>query len=342
MIRLWASGDERRWDEYVAANPGARCCHLSAWKRIIEDSFGHRTYYLLSEDDDGRIDGVLPIVRLRSYLFGDFLVSVPYLNYGGACGQDDRTTRGLMEAGVRTAADLRVNHLEIRTETPADYGLQIKSSKVSMRLSLPDSADALWKGFSAKLRSQVKRARQESMTVRVGREEEVDAFYHVFATNMRDLGTPVYARRFFETILRELRDSTWICCVYVGQQPVAAGLLLGFRDVLEIPWASSLRRYNRLSPNMLLYWSVLKSACERGFRLFDFGRSSPDSGPFRFKAQWGAAPVQLYWHYWLRDGGALPDLTPHNPRMQIAVRLWRRLPVSVTKLLGPPIAKSLP
>jgi hypothetical protein len=117
---------------------------------------------------------------------------------------------------------------------------------------------------------------------------------------------------------------------------------MAFRGMLEIPWASSLRRYNRLSPNMLLYWSVLEFACQRGFRVFDFGRSSPDSGPFRFKAQWGAAPVPLYWHYWVRNGGPLPNLTPKNPRMQMAIRLWRRLPVAVTRFLGPPLVKNLP
>jgi hypothetical protein len=152
----------------------------------------------------------------------------------------------------------------------------------------------------------------------------------------------VYGKAFFASILGELPDSTWICAVYLGDQPVAAGFLMGFGDMLEIPWASSLRGYNRLSPNMLLYWSVLEFACRRGFRVFDFGRSSPDSGPFKFKAQWGAAPVPLYWHYWVRDGGPLPNLTPNNPRMQMAIRLWRRLPVAVTRLIGPPLVKNLP
>jgi FemAB-related protein (PEP-CTERM system-associated) len=269
-------------------------------------------------------------------------VSVPYLNYGGPCANDDDGFRALMRGAAGVAADLRVGHLEIRTETPSDYGLQVRSSKVSMRLELGESPEALWKRFPAKLRSQVKRAEQEAMTVRVGREEELDAFYRVFAHNMRDLGTPVYGRAFFASILTELPDTTWICTVSAGAEPVAAGFLIGSRDMLEIPWASSLRRYNHLSPNMLLYWSVLKFACERRFRVFDFGRSSPDSGTFRFKAQWGAAPVPLFWHYWVRDGGALPDLTPRNPRMQLAVRLWQYLPVPVTRLLGPSIVKSLP
>lgn len=341
MIRPWNEHDAAGWDAYVRDQPEARCCHLSAWKRIIEDAFGHETHYLVAERD-GRVRGVLPIVRLRSRLFGDFLVSVPYLNYGGPCADDEAEWRALMDSAAGLAAKLGTGHLEVRTERPADYGLQVRSSKVCMRLELPRSAEELWKAFPAKLRSQIRRAQQEEMTVRVGRVEELDAFYRVFAENMRDLGTPVYSKRFFARILAELPGSTWICAVFLGNKPVAAGFLMGFRDMLEIPWASSLRQYNRLSPNMLLYWSALEFACARGFRVFDFGRSSPDSGTFRFKAQWGAAPAPLYWHYWVRNGGELPNLTPNNPRMQLAIRAWQRLPVAVTRVIGPSLVKNLP
>lgn len=341
MIRPWTAGDEGAWNAYVREYPGARSCHLSAWKRVIERSFGHRTYYLVAERG-GRLSGILPLVRLRSRLFGDFLVSVPYLNYGGPCADGNGEWRELMDAAARLAAELGAKHLEVRTETAADYGLQVRSSKVSMRLRLPGSTEDLWKAFPAKLRSQVKRAQQEAMSVDVGRSEQLDAFYEVFARNMRDLGTPVYSKRFFANILEEIPDSTWICAVRLDGRPVAAGFLVGFGEMLEIPWASSLREFNRLGPNMLLYWNVLKFGCERGFQVFDFGRSSPDSGTFRFKAQWGAEPVPLYWHYWVRDGGSPPNLTPTNARMQMAIRAWRRLPLAVTKIIGPSIVKNLP
>ncbi len=343
MIREWRAGDERAWDAFVTGQPAARSCHLTAWKRVIETAFGQSTCYLVSEDAAGQIDGVLPVVRLRSRLFGDFLVSVPYLNYGGPCAADARLASELVHAASRAAESLGVQHLEVRMDSPGDYGLQVRTSKVSMRLGLPESVDDLWTRFPAKLRSQVKRAEREAATVTFGRDEEhLSAFYDVFAENMRDLGTPVYARRFFREILRELPESSWICCVRLGRQPVAAGFLVGFREMLEIPWASSLRRFNRVSPNMLLYWNVLKFACERGYGVFDFGRSSPDSSTFRFKAQWGAQPVPLHWHYWVRNGGALPDLTPRNPKMQLAIKAWRHLPVSMTRLIGPSIVKNLP
>jgi serine/alanine adding enzyme len=342
MVRLCNPADDERWDAYVSTNSHAHAYHHSAWRRILEKSFGHRTYYLMSEDVTGRVCGVLPLARLRSPLFGDFLVSLPYVNYAGCCADDEATSQALVAEAVRLAARLKVRHLELRSENTIAHGLRTRTAKMAMRLPLPDSHQLLWKSFPSKLRSQIGRAQREHLQVRIGRVEQFEAFYRVFAINMRDLGTPVYSKRFFRAILDELPHSTWICVVYMGIDPVAGGFLSAFRDTMEIPWASSLRQYNRFSPNMLLYWSVLKFATERGYRMFDFGRSSPESGPLRFKAQWGAAPVPLNWHYWISNGGPLPDLSPQNARYQIAVRLWRRLPVAVTRVIGPCIVKNLP
>lgn len=340
-VKLCMPVDEPAWDAYVHANPHALGYHRIAWRRIIEQAFGHPTHYLMAESG-GRVTGVLPAVRLKSALFGDFLVSLPFVNYGGACADDDAVVRELMDALARLGRELGVDHVEVRTETATDYGLRARSAKVSMRKRLPPTADALWKSFPSKLRSQIKRAQQEAMTVRIGREEELDAFYEVFSINMKDLGTPVYSRRLFASVLENLPDASWICTVRLGNTPVAAGFLVGYREMIEIPWASSLRRYNRLSPNMLLYWSVLQFAAERGYGVFDFGRSSPDSGTYKFKAQWGAEPVPLYWHYWVHGDGPLPELNPQNPKYQLAVRVWQQLPLGLTRLIGPSIVKHLP
>lgn len=341
MITLATSSDDTRWDAFVRASAEGHLYHLSAWRRMVE-ALGHPTYYLMSEDTSGAIDGLLPIARLKSRLFGDFMVSMPYVNYGGPCAASDMIKRTLVNEAVQLAARNRVQHLELRLSDTTDFGLRVRSAKASMRLRLPASTETLWSGFPSKLRSQVKRAQQEDMTVRIGQQEELDGFYEVFAENMRDLGTPAYGKAFFAAILREFPHSATICSVCLRGEPVASGILLGFRDTIEIPWASSLKRHNRLSPNMLLYWSALEFAVRSGYRVFDFGRSSPDSGPFRFKAQWGAAPQSLHWHYWVPDGAGLPDLSPRNPRYQTAIRVWQHLPISVTKLVGPLIVKNLP
>ena len=180
------------------------------------------------------------------------------------------------------------------------------------------------------------------MVARIGRLEELDNFYAVFSRNMRYLGTPVYPKHFFRNILEGFPEKTWICSVSMGNTPVAAGFLAGFKDRLEIPWASSLRDYNRMSPNMLLYWSCLKFACEKGFTTFDFGRSTKEESTYKFKEQWGATPSPMVWSYWVRDGAKVPDITPRNRKYHLAIGIWKKLPLPVTRMLGPRIIKNIP
>ena len=337
------SSDRDRWDAFVDSAGPAHAYHRSGWATIIEESFGQRPYYLLSEDATGRVDGVLPLVRLQSRLFGDFLVSLPYLNYGGPCARDSVVEAELVEEAVRIARDEHVDYLELRLTASDGFGLKVKTSKVAMRLPLDGGADALWKSFSTKLRTRIKGPmKKEGMVARIGGEEELASFHEVFSINMRDLGTPVYGKRFFELVLREFRDTARICTVYYENRPVASGFVVGFRDTLEIPWGSSLRSMNRLSPNMLLYWTLLKYACDSGYRVFDFGRSTPNGGTYQFKEQWGAKPVPLHWHYWLPGGADVPELNPANPKYQIAINVWKRLPLGLTRLIGPAIVRNIP
>jgi FemAB-related protein (PEP-CTERM system-associated) len=198
------------------------------------------------------------------------------------------------------------------------------------------------KAFPSKLRSQIRRPQKEGMTARVGGIELLGEFYRVFSRNMRDLGTPVYGKAFFRTILETFPKETAICSVSWNENVVAAGLVYAFREVIEIPWASSDRRYDRLSPNMLLYSTVLEYACQHGYKVFDFGRSSVDSGTYRFKQQWGAQQHQLYWYYWLAAGQDIPQLNPENPKYKAAIALWQYLPLPLTNFLGPHIVKYLP
>ena len=341
-IRLYQPQDQSRWEDFVKQSPSATLYHQIGWKEVVERSFGHRCHYWLAEDATGRIEGILPVVHLKSALFGSFMVSLPYFNYGGVCAEEATTRSDLLDAAAAGARSAGAAHIEFRHQTPICADLPVKTAKVSMRLDLPESADALFQSFDAKLRSQIRRPTKEGMEARIGGIEELDAFYKVFSRNMRDLGTPVYAKSFFKNILEVFSGSSWICTVYKGPVPVASGFLLGFREMLEIPWASSLSEYNRFSPNMLLYWTVLKFACDRGFKTFDFGRSTPEEGTYRFKAQWGAAPVPLYWHYWIGKGEALPELNPKNPKYRAAIALWKKLPVGLTKAIGPAIVRNLP
>lgn len=341
-IRLYQEKDRNGWEEYVAASGNATAYHQLGWKQVVETSFGHRTYYLLSENAQGKIDGILPMVQLRSLLFGNFFVSLPYFNYGGICIDRRELSGALIQAAIRVAKKEGAAHLEIRETVRLEDGLPCKSEKVSMRLDLPGSAEALWNVFPSKLKSQIRKPQKEGFSVSIGGEEEIDSFYRVFSKNMKDLGTPVYPRRFFREIIRSFPLSTSICVVRDKNAPVAAGFLVGFKNTLEIPWASSLREYNRLAPNMLLYWSALSFAIERGYGVFDFGRSTPGEGTYQFKAQWGAKPVPLYWYYWLRGAGSLPEMNPKNKKYRFAIEIWKRLPLVITQVVGPRIVRNLP
>lgn len=329
-------------DDYVRRSEEASVYHCSRWRTIIRETCGHGSFWLFSTNAEGAVDGILPLVHLKSVLFGNMLVSMPYFNYGGVCADEEGTETRLIEEAARIARRVGARHIEFRQEKRLNHGLPVKTAKVSMRRDLPATPDDLWESLPSKLRSQVRRPLKEGMTCRIGRTEELDGFYDVFATNMRDLGTPVYAKRFFRNILDGFPDNSWICSIYKGRMPVASGFLIGFKGRMEIPWASSLKRYNRLSPNMLLYWSCLRFSCERGFRVFDFGRSTPDEGTYRFKEQWGAKPVPLYWHYWLPDGEPMPQIHPKNEKYRIAIRCWKRLPVGLTKRIGPWLVKKIP
>jgi serine/alanine adding enzyme len=340
-IDVNASADAQRWDEYVHQCPIAALYHLHAWRDVIDQTFGHRTYYL-SATTSSKVTGVLPLVHLRSRVFGNMLVSLPYFNYGGICADTPAAREALLRAAVTLATNCGAESIEIRHDADWNPELPKKTTKVSMRLTLPSSVDELWKSFPAKLRNQVQRPRKEGMTAVVGREDQLEAFYDVFSANMRDLGTPVYPKNFFRNILRTFPERTWIGSVYLGRSAVASGFLIGFKDRLEIPWASSLRTFNRFSPNMLLYWACLEFACRSGYRVFDFGRSTPGEGTYRFKEQWGATPHPLYWHYWLQNGDAIPQVNPKNRKYRMAIAMWRRLPLGITRQLGPHIIKYIP
>ena len=341
-VNIDSSLEPQRWDEYVNHASAAALYHLHDWRRVIEETFGHTTFYLSAVTGSSQVVGILPLAQLKSRVFGNMLVSLPFFNYGGICAETAEVRARLLEAAIGVAREQKADFVEIRHEDDWDQGLPRKTTKVSMRLALPASAEDLWKSFPAKLRNQVQRPRKEGMVNAIGLEDQLDAFYNVFAANMRDLGTPVYPKSFFRNILRTFPERTWISTVYQGQTPVASGFLAGFKGRLEIPWASALREFNKLSPNMQLYWSCLEFACQQRYKVFDFGRSTPGEGTYRFKEQWGSTPHPLYWYYWMRDGGEMPQVNPHNPKYRLAIAAWRRLPLGVTRRLGPSIVKYIP
>lgn len=334
-------GSREEWDGAVATLPGGNFCHLHDWKSVFADTFGHETRQWVVRDQGGAIRALLPLVHMKSLLFGRSLLSMPFLNYGAPIG-DPEACRALIDAaldhGRRTKADLV--ELRGRDEPPTDA--PVHTGKVTVLLPLPDDPETLWtEGLKGKVRSQVRRPMKEGMTTDFG-GHLVEEFYRVFARNMRDLGTPVLPRSLFTNIARTFPDQMILAVVRTTEgTAVAAGCGFLYRGEFELTWASSLREYSREAPNMLLYWSLMEEVIRRGGRVFNFGRCTPGGGTHRFKLQWGGEDQQLHWVRWTPRGEAAPP-SKESGIYAKAVTVWQKLPVPVANILGPMVSRGLP
>jgi FemAB-related protein (PEP-CTERM system-associated) len=333
--------DASEWDAFVADHPDGTIDHLWAWRHVIASALGHESAYLEARRG-GVLVGVLPLVLVRSTLFGRSVVSMPFLNYGGILADDPDTVNALVDAARDVAIRFGASHVELRHSSRLCPSLPCRQHKLSMTLALPGDVEALWAMLDRKVRNQVRKAQKANLEVVSGGRELVDDFYGVFARNMRDLGTPVYPKSLFTATIDALAGSARVFVVRHETGPIAAGVSIGFRQVVLNPWASSLREFRQLCPNMLLYWSMLEWAVAAGATTFDFGRSSPGGGTHQFKLQWGAVERALCWEYVLLSRSEPPVQDPSNAKFGRAIAIWQRLPLGIANRIGPIIARSLP
>ncbi len=337
---LLERGQEKAWDEYVYRCPVATHSHLSGWRRVIEKAYRHPTFYLWSRDGEATL-GILPLVLIRSFLFGRSLVSLPFLDDGGTCVDNEGVRLELYERCLRLGHEFRANFIDLRHRLPNPLDLASNGSKVTFMLELASDPDRMWKGFNAKLRNQIRKAMKSDLTASWCGSEGLSSFYDVFSVNMRDLGSPVHSRGFFASILEEFSDSVRLLLVRKDRQVIGGGLCILFRDTMIIPWASSRRDCRSLCPNNLLYWEAIRWGCENGYRKFDFGRSAPGSGTYRFKKQWGAVEQPLHWQCVNKSGTDSATLRVDDPRYQWAIRIWSSLPVTITNFVGPILRRQM-
>ena len=337
-VSVATRSDGGAWEAYVDSRGDMAGYHSWRWRRVFEDAFGHESVYLVARHG-GVITGVLPMVQIKSLIFGRTLTSLPFLNYGGVMADAPEVAVALTDAAHEQARARRCSHVELRHVDRQFADLPCKQHKVAMHLAVQPS---MFDGLDRKVRNQIRKAEKSGLVVERGGESLVGDFYTVFARNMRDLGTPVYSRRLFDEVLRVFPDRAQLHVVRLNGQPIAAGLTYRTPTMVQLPWASSIRAYNSLCPNVLLYWDAIQFAAESGARIFDMGRSTPNEGTFKFKAQWGAEPVPLHWEYRLMTPGELPNVSPANPKYQFAIALWQKLPLSVTTRVGPMIVRAIP
>lgn len=347
LVSLAEPTDGLAWNDFVSAHPLACVYHRFEWGALFQRVYSSKPVYLVARR--GRtVTGVLPMIELSSRLFGRILSSMPYFGHGGMLVEDECVAEALEYDVDRIARRHGARYVELRHLEEHDLGWYERRDKVNMLLDLPRSADTLFAGFKSKLRSQIRRPERAGHVIRDGRHDLLHPFWLVYSENMRDLGSPCHSERLFGAILDTFGERSRVFVVFDGDTPIAGGLVVGRRGegvgdgILEIPCASSLRAFNKTSPNMMLYGRILRYACDEGYGKFNFGRSTFGAGTYRFKRQWGAQPWSLIYNIWTPPGAPPPNLRPDNPKMHLAVEAWKKLPLAVSRLAGPGIAKGIP
>ena len=327
-------------DVFVQRHPDAKLCHLYAWAERVVRKGGHSPFYLVARDGDD-VYGILPLTQVRSRIFGNRMVSQASSNYGGPLTECPEALDALFEHAVRLATERGCESIEFRNIEPLPYDLQRREDKMCMHLPLKADPEDVWKKFKPKVRNQVRKAEKSGIVAESGDLDMVREFYKVYTVRMHQLGTPPRSRKFICDVLTGFPDNSRIFVVRLDGKAVGAGLTIHYKGFVEIPLAATLTQYNKLCPNNLLYWTVMEYYCKAGAAMFDFGRCTVDSNTYRFKKQWGAEPVKLNYQYWTRPGHELSFLSPDNPKYRKKVEMWKKLPLWLTRLIGPYISRHL-
>jgi serine/alanine adding enzyme len=370
-VRRLADSECAACNRYLAQRGPGYLFHRAEWDRVFA-AYDLPTVRIAAFRQ-GQIVGILPLVWQRSLLFGKHLVSLPWFDAAGILADDDLAQRALLEEAARLADSYRVQIVQLRqldkgvgnlsSEAPSGRFRQrvpdayfqsehLRTDKVLMRLALSPDPEIFWRGLLPKVRNQVRKAEKSGLVVSCGGAELLGEFYRIYSENMRDLGSPPHHRRFFHAVLANFEGESNIYVVRLNNETVGAGFTMANGGILEIPWASSLERFNQYCVNHLMYWRILESACRQGYAWFHFGRSSRGSGTYQFKKQWESKEIQsgsgesketqLYWYYLSRGITTVPSSPTAQESYGWAVRIWQRLPLWLSNLLGPRIIAKLP
>ena len=337
-IKRYSRDDAARWDAFVGAAEGATFFHRAAWHDIIADELGHRAHYLFAERD-GAISGILPLVEIRSRLFGHALISTPFCVYGGVVATDADSEARLTESAAALADELRVDYLELRNCEPRATDWPVKDLYVGFRKPISEDHDANLKAIPRKQRAMVRKGIAAGLEAHAG--SDVDAFYRVYAESVRNLGTPVLPRRWYARLQQTFGEDCEVTVVTHEGKPMAAVMSFYFRDEVHPYYGGSVWQGRDLAANDFMYWSVMQRAAERGARLFDFGRSKQDTGSYHFKKHWGFEPEPLPYAYHLVGAKGIPNVSPTNRKYSLFIKGWQRLPLPIATALGPWLARDL-
>ena len=340
QIKPASNEDKEKWDAFVRNHPEGSPFHLFAWHDAVVKSFGHRSYYYLAVEND-TIVGILPLFQLKSFLFGNIISSVPFAAYGGILANSDETFQLLLEKAKGITRECNGDYLELKFFNSKKCGLHEPGLHYTFIKKLSSDHDENMKSIPRKQRAMVRKGIKSDLTALVG-DQYLDDFYRVFARNVHQLGTPVYPKKWFKTLLDVFGSDAEIMVIKHDDTTISGVLSLYYKDTILPYYAGSLIEYRDYAPNDFQYWELMRRAVERGCTYFDFGRSKKDSGHFSFKKHWGFEPQALHYQFYLHKLSSLPEVNPRNPKYRRKIEAWKRLPHGITKILGPQIVKFIP
>jgi len=328
-------------DNFVSGMAAGKLCHMPAWTNMVEKVFGHQGFFLVARTN-GVIEGVLPLTKIRSRLFGNRMISQPFSDYGGPLAKTPAALNALYNCAVELTAQQRCESMELRSTVPIHHDLHLRTDKISMCLPLAPASKQVWQCLRPQIRNRIRKGEKSGIMVTNGHREMLEEFYRIWTIRMHQLGTPCYARKLFRGIMETFAENTRIFLALLNGATIAVLFAYTFNGCVYTRWGAALRGYDAISPNYLLNWSAIDFYCKQGMKWFDFGRSTIGSGQYIFKKRWGAEPIQLCWQYWTRPNRELHLAKPDAPRYRKKVEVWRKLPLWLTRLVGPRISRSLP
>lgn len=331
-------GQLQRWDHFVEQAAEASFFHLSGWKEVIEKAFGHRTYYMYTEEN-GRINGILPLVHVHSRLFGSALTSTPFCVYGGIIASSDQAATALEKAACTLATELGVDYLEMRNCSQKNPDWPTKNLYVTFRKEIDPDPEKNFLAIPRKQRAMVRKGMSAGLECNL--DENIDSFYDIYSASVHSLGTPVFSKLYFKTLKDVFGSSCEILITKREGRPVSGVMSFYFRDEVLPYYGGGTAEARRTKGYDFMYWDLMRRASEGGVRIFDYGRSKVDTGSYRFKKHWGFSPEPLYYEYFLVKAREMPNLSPANPKYHYFIETWKRLPLSLTRVLGPMLARNL-
>jgi FemAB-related protein (PEP-CTERM system-associated) len=328
-----------RWDAFVLSSPEATFFHRAGWQRVIAEVFRHPTYFLYAQAGDA-VTGVLPLVHVKSLLFGNALVSLPFAVYGGVAASTPQASAALESEALALAERLGVHHLELRNVRRRHEDWPLQDLYVTFRKEILPDLESNMLAIPRKQRAMVRKGIKNGLRSEL--DGDVGRFFELFADNVHRHGTPALPKRYFEALAEEFGSDCEILSVTdSGGRALSSVMSFRFRDEILPYYAGDDERARELAANDFKYWEVMRRACESGVKVFDYGRSKRDTGSYAFKKNWGFEPTPLHYEYRLYRGDTIPQNNPANPKYRAFIALWRRLPIGLANRLGPYVVRNL-